>query len=110
MIQLFLTRDLALHVASHLPEDDPLRTGISELIAEQDLLGGCIDEAAPLAIYQRGRMVQEIYTEADAERLLQVLSAPRALQAVILADAHAYRRSAALEAAGAAAGGMVKES
>lgn len=83
MIQLFLTRDLALHVAEHLPSDDPLRTGIAELIAEQDRMGGVIDEPAELTILRNGQVRMEIYNAAEADRVLTVLSAPRALQTVI---------------------------
>lgn len=84
MIQLFLTRDLAMHVAEHLPADDPLRLGIAELIASQELLGGVIDEPAPLTVLVRGQVHMEIYSEEEAERTYAVLTAPRALQTLAL--------------------------
>lgn len=83
MIHLFLTSELAYFVAEHLPPDDPLRTGIAELLAEQECLGGVQDEPAALAVYVHGRMHLEIYNEAAAKRTLEVLDSPRAYPAVL---------------------------
>lgn len=95
MIQLFLTRDLALHVAEHLPADDPLRLGIAELVGQQDCMGGVQDEPAALTILRNGQIRLEAYDDAEADRILAVLSAPRALHTVIL-EAGGRARVAAL--------------
>lgn len=104
MIHLYLTRDLAMHVASYLPLDDPLRTGIAETIAEQDLLGGVIDQPAAMTILRNGHVYMEIFNEEEAERTYEVLTAPRALQSVALAAGKAVRVDAAFETLAAALG------
>ncbi len=97
MIQLFLTRDLAFHVASHLPEADPLRTGLAESIAREDLLGGCIDEPAALTILRRGKIEMEVFSEEDAERIRAVIACPKALQTIALEGGRRARIDAAAE-------------
>lgn len=83
MIQLFLTRALAMHVAEHLPADDPLRLGIAEIIGREDCMGGCIDEPAALTVLRHGQIQLEVYNEAEAGRILTVLTSPSAYDAVL---------------------------
>ena len=77
MIRLYLTTDLARHIAEHLPEHDTLRVGLAELIAEQELFPG-EDESPALEIYRHGRFSFATWDEAHAQRIEDVLAAPRA--------------------------------
>lgn len=104
MIQLFLTKDLAMHVAEHLPADDPLRLGIAEIIGLQERMGGVIDEPAELTILVRGQTRMEIYDKEEAERVYSVLTAPCALQALALEAGRGARVASAVESLAAALG------
>jgi hypothetical protein len=74
MIMLYLNVDLARHIAEHLPADDSLRTGLAEQIAAEEILP--CPEPPALTILQRGKVVMEVYDEAEAQRIEDVLSAP----------------------------------
>lgn len=104
MIHLYLTKELAEFVASHLPPDDPLRTGIAETLALQELMGGVIDDPAPLTILKDGQVFMEIYDQPEADRVYLVLTAPRALHTLMLEGGGRARKAAAFDALAEAAG------
>lgn len=93
-----------MHVAEHLPADDPLRLGIAETIGLQERMGGVIDEPAELTVLVRGQMRMEIYDKEEADRLYSVLTAPGALQALALEAGRGTRVASALESLALALG------